>query len=103
MPMLGKKVIQLHFSLLQSLRTSCAMVVREMKKRNGATILRDSLKALCSTIRKENSNATNSLTSAIWHASWSIMVKEGERMPIAEEFDFCFLPTLFDFLSCIST
>jgi len=58
-----------------------------MTTRKGATMLKNSQKASCSTVQKESSNATNNWTNAIRHASWSIMEEEEGVMAVEEEYD----------------
>ena len=97
-----KKLFNFTFSLFQRLRTSRAKVVCQMTTRKGATMLKNSRKTSCSTIRKESSNATNNLTSAIQHASWSAMEEEEGVMVVEEESDFCLLLMMPDFFLHLS-
>jgi len=65
-------------------------------------MLKNSRKASCSTVWKKSSNATNNLTSAIRHASWSIMEEEERVMVVEEEIDFFLLLVMFDFFLHLS-
>ena len=74
----------------------------EMTTRKGATMLKKSWKDSCLTVQKESSDATNNLTNAIRHASWSIMEEEERVMVVEEEIDFFLLLVMFDFFLHLS-
>ena len=76
--------------------------IEEKNKKVSATMLKNSQKASCSIVWKESSNATNNLTSAIRHASWSIIEVEEGVMVVEEESNFCLLLMMPDFFLHLS-